>query len=220
MKNKNLIYLTIGAFLLILFVVFTAMVKLVDVQETGPLESSVGFSSINTKIRDTVGANMILYNITDWLGIIPILISLSYAIFGLLQLIKRKSIFKMDKTVLLLGAFYITVIFLYLLFEMLAVNYRPILIDGRLEASYPSSTTLLTLTVIPSSIIDISYRVKNKRIKILCCILLSAFSVFMLLARILSGVHWFTDIIGGVLLSSALVLIYYSFVSELYSGQE
>ena len=219
MKRENCIKLFIGAFLLVLFVVFTALVTVVDVNSIGPNGSEVGFSSLNGNVRDAIGVNMILYNITDWLGLVPVFVMVGFAVLGLVQLMKRRCVLKVDKDILALGVFYVVVFFAYLLFEMLSINYRPTLIDGRLEASYPSSTTILVLCIMPTTAMQILIRAKNKILKIALSIICLLFMVAMLAMRILSGVHWFTDIIGGVLLSSALVLIYYSFVSELYFGQ-
>ena len=104
-------------------------------------------------IFDKIGVNMMWYYITDWLGLIPIFIALVYALMGLVQLLKRRSLFKADKDIMVLGLFYIIVIFIYIFFEKVIVNYRPILIDDLLEASYPSSHTLMTLCLCGSSII-------------------------------------------------------------------
>ena len=104
--------------------------------------------------------------------------------------------------------------FCYLFFEMNPINYRPILIDGYLEASYPSSTTLLVLGVMPSAIDQIHYRIKNVYIKRILIVTAIAFSSFMVLGRLISGVHWFTDIAGGVLLSMGLVMLYRALCSR------
>ena len=37
----------------------------------------------------------------------------------------------------------------------------------------------------------------------------------MILSRLFSGVHWFTDIVGGVILSTALVLLYKAAASKI-----
>ena len=93
---------------------------------------------------------MVIYTITDWLGLVPIFICLIFAGIGLAQLIQRKSLFRVDYDIIVLGIYYIIVIFGYLIFEMIPINYRPVLIDGFMEASYPSSTTLLVLSVMPT----------------------------------------------------------------------
>ena len=41
------------------------------------------------------------------------------------------------------------------------------------------------------------------------------FSVFMVVGRLISGVHWATDIIGSVLLSAGLFMIY-RFMAEYF----
>ena len=96
---------------------------------------------------------MTLYNITEWLGIIPILVVMVYGLIGLKQLVKTKNVFKVDKEILILGGFYVVVAVLYVFFEKCIINYRPILVEGVLEASYPSSHTLMTICFCGSAFI-------------------------------------------------------------------
>lgn len=143
MEKKNKKVLALGISLLVVFVLWTVLVRFVDVQMIGPRESCVGFATLNGFVRELTGVNWFLYILTDWLGLIPIVVALGFAIFGLVQLIKRKNLLKIDYPILVLGAFYIVVIVAYLFFEIVVINYRPTLIDGHLEVSYPSSTTML-----------------------------------------------------------------------------
>ena len=131
---------------------------------------------------------------------------------GLVQLVKRRSLLKVDRDILLLGAYYLLVIAFYLIFEMIPVNYRPVLIEGRLEASYPSSTILLVLSVMPTLMFQANRRVSNVIIRKAVAVFVIAFSTFMLIGRLISGVHWATDIIGSVLLSAGLYILYHSVV--------
>ena len=181
---------------------------LVDVQAAGPNDSKVGFATFNTWFHQLTGVHMTLYTVTDWLGLVPIAVCLCFGCLGLVQLIKRRSLFKVDADILLLGGYYILVIFGYLFFEMVPINYRPILIDGFLEASYPSSTTLLVLSVMPTLIFQIKQRCQNKIIRNLVIAFAASFTVFMLFGRLVSGVHWATDIIGSILLSFGLFKLY------------
>ena len=204
--HKCNIFLCAGLFTA--FALWTAAVAFIDVHAIGPCGSSVGFSALNGFVHALFGVNMSLYAVTDWLGLVPVALMFGFAILGLVQLIKRKSILRVDSDILLLGAFYIILTAFYLLFEKYAVNYRPVLIDGFLEASYPSSTTLLVLCVIPTAILQFRARIKGATVKAVTTVLLAAFAVFMVIGRTVSGVHWFTDIIGGVLLSVALTSLY------------
>jgi len=192
------------------FVLWTLTVCFVDVQAIGPQQTAVGLASLNSMVHKLTGVHMTLYTITDWLGLVPVFCAIGCAALGLAQWINRKSITKVDHSLLLLGAFYIIVFGAYFFFEKHVVNYRPVLISGNLEASYPSSTTLLVLCIMPTTIMQLKSRIKKKSLRNLLCIMISAFSVFMVICRLVSGVHWLSDIIGGVLLSAALVLMYYS----------
>lgn len=147
METKNTKNFIISASLLITFILFTLMVKLIDVKPIGPQESSVGFATLNGWIHNLFGVNMTLYNITDWASILAVLIIFGFAILGLCQWIKRRSLFKVDSSILVLGGFYVVVFTACLFFEFFIINYRPVLINGFLEASYPSSTTMLVMCI-------------------------------------------------------------------------
>ena len=192
------------------FVLWTVLVCFVDVRTIGPQESSVGFATLNGYIHDLTGVNMRLYVITDWLGLVPIGVAFGFAVLGLVQWIKRKSLLKVDRSILTLGGFYIVVMVAYILFEIVVINYRPTLIGGYLEASYPSSTTMLVMCVMPTAMMQFSKRIKNDLFRRCVMFIIIAFIVFMVIGRLVSGVHWITDIIGGALFSTSIVLIYYS----------
>jgi membrane-associated phospholipid phosphatase len=211
MKRRNII---ISFILIILAVLFTVLVKNVDVKPIGPNESMVGFADINKLFHNLIGSNMAIYKITEVLGYIPIVMALVYVFIGLKQLIKRKSLLKVDKEIYVLALFYILVVGVYVFFEKFIVNYRPILIDGVLEASYPSSHTLMSICLCGSSIIINKKLFKNKLGDIEN--ILSVILILLIVAgRIISGVHWFTDILGGIIISSALLVIFYSIISSI-----
>ena len=210
MEKKNKKRLVLGASLVVAFVLWTILVCFVDVRAIGPEGSSVGFATLNGFVHELTGVNWLLYTVTDWLGIVPISVALGFAILGLVQLIKRKSLWKVDHSILALGVFYIVVMAAYIFFEVVVINYRPTLIDGYLEASYPSSTTMLIMCVMPTAAIQLNERIKNTVFRRCAIIAIIAFTAFMIVGRLISGVHWITDIIGGTLLSAGLVMMYYS----------
>ena len=203
---------TITATFFILFSVFTMLVMFVDVRAIGPYGSSVGLAGVNQYVWNITGVNMIWYHITDWLGFAGIFTALGFSVLGLIQLIKRKSLKKVDADIYILGAFYILVIALYCFFETFIVNYRPVLINGYLEASYPSTHTMIICSIMGTAILQWRDRIHSKFLKI-TLILLSTAVIFVTVAgRLISGVHWFSDIVGGLILSGALVMLYYSCV--------
>ena len=210
MKKNNRRLFWLGVSLLAIFVLWTALIRFVDVGAIGPRESSVGFATLNGYIHNLTGVNMSLYVITDWLGLVPIGVAFGFAVLGLVQWIKRKSLLKVDRSILTLGGFYVVVMAVYILFEIVVINYRPTLIDGYLEASYPSSTTMLVMCVMPTAMMQLRARIKNKVFSRCVMVAITAFIAFMVMGRLVSGVHWITDIIGGALLSTAIVLIYYA----------
>ena len=210
-----------GISLLTAFLLWTLLITRVDVQAIGPKGTVVGFATFNLWFHNLTGVHMTLYTITDWLGLVPIVVCLCFAALGAVQLVKRRSLFKVDRDIILLGVYYILVIFCYLFFEMVPINYRPILINGVLEASYPSSTTLLVLSVMPTLKFQIDRRIDKPFARNVTTVFVIAFSMFMVIGRLIAGVHWATDIIGAVLLSFGLFLLYQYFaqLTDLHEGK-
>ena len=216
MKETKRKELLAGIILLVAFVLWTVLIRNIDVQNAGSNGTAVGFATINVWFHQLTGAHMLVYKITDWLGLVPIIICMCFGVLGLVQLIKRRSILRVDPDILLLGVYYVLVIACYLIFEMIPINYRPILINGNLEASYPSSTTLLVLSVMPTLKYQSDRRIANPMTRKAIVLFVFAFSSFMVMGRLISGVHWATDIIGSVFLSSGLFMVYRSMAE--YTG--
>lgn len=207
-------YVLLSLCLLMSFVLWTAAITAVDVQPIGPEGSRVGFAGLNGWIHGLTGVQMWLYTLTDWLSLIPLLLVLGFATLGLTQWIRRRSLLNVDRGILTLGGFYAAVLGAYLFFEQYIVNYRPVLIEGRLEASYPSSTTVLVICVMTTAATELQNRIQNPQKRKWIIRVIAIFTVFMVIGRLLSGVHWFTDIMGGILLSTGLVLLYAGFTQK------
>lgn len=208
MKRKGKRVLAAGCIVVLLFAVWTWLIQNVDVQPTGQNGTDVGFATLNHWFHKLTGANMTLYTITDWLGLVPIAVCMMFGGLGLVQLLKRRSLLKVDADIIILGIYYILVVLGYLVFEMIPINYRPIPINGIMEASYPSSTTLLVLCVMPTLAEQVERRIKSGIIRMLINVFAVFFAGGMVAGRLLSGVHWLTDIVGGILLSGGLFCIY------------
>ena len=202
-----------GLALLAAFALWTLLIQSVDVQPVGQNGTNVGFATFNGWFHKITGVHMAIYTVTDWLGLVPIAVCLCFGALGAVQLVRRRSLLRVDADLLLLGAYYLVVILCYLLFEMVPINYRPIPIDGIMEASYPSSTTLLVLSVMPTLKFQVDRRVKSPAVRAAATAFVVAFSALMVLGRLVAGVHWATDIVGSVLLAAGLFVVYTSAVA-------
>ena len=220
MKRKAISQFVFGGILLVLFVLFTWSLTFMDVQPIGPNSSSVAYASINTVVHNLFGVNMTLYSITDWAGVVAIFVAIGFAILGMAQWIKRKHICKVDRSILALGVFYILVFGTYVFFELHVINRRPVLINGILEASYPSSTTMLAMCVLPTAMLQFHRLIRNQRVRKTVNFLCGLFTAFMVIGRLICGVHWFTDIFGGLLFSIAMVVLYCSVNNLLMKQRE
>ena len=208
MKERSKKLLFTGILLIVVFAIWTLLIQVVDVQPIGQNGTNIGFATFNIWFHELTGVHMTIYTITDWMGLIPIFVCMIFGGIGLGQWIKRRSLLKVDRDILFLGIYYVIVIFGYLIFEMIPINYRPILIEGVMEASYPSSTTLLVLSVMPTLTFQMNRRMKNMTVCKMLSMLTILFSSFMVVGRWICGVHWFTDIIGSIILSTGLFCVY------------
>lgn len=207
--QKNFI---VTGVLFALFVLFTILVMNVDVQAIGPKNSEVGFASLNQYMHEWTGTSDFWYDISKYAGFLPVLTALCFVALGAKQLVQGKSLFKVDIVVILMGFYYVLVGIVYVLFEKIVINYRPVIRDAEegLEASYPSSHTILAVCIMSAAILYALRRIHDNRIRNAVIAVSAVIMAIVVIGRFLSGVHWFTDIIGGLVLSAALVMLYYS----------
>jgi len=208
LNKEKKCFLRAAICLLAAFALWTAIVCFVDVQPIGPMCSSVGLATLNSYFHALTGVHLTLYALTDRLSLIPLFAAAGFALLGLMQWICRKSLRAVDRSLLVLGGFYVSLLAAYVVFEYLVVNCRPVLIGGILEASYPSSTIMLSIGIMSTSILQLRRRIRNKSARNGVLFMLWCFMVFMVVGRLLSGVHWLSDIVGGALLSTGLVMLY------------
>ena len=206
MKAKRRIWVSLG--LMVAFALWTAAATCVDVQPIGPQGSQVGFATINGLFHQWTGVHLPLYVLTDWLSLVPVVVGLGFAFLGLAQWIRRGYLSRVDGSLLALGGFYLVMLAVYILFERVVINRRPVLLNGVLEASYPSSTTVLVLCVMLTAAMQVKQRLRSVFWQRLTLAVIWAYAVLMVLGRLVSGVHWLSDIIGGVLVSAGLVTAY------------
>ena len=205
MKTKTKQRIAIAA--AVLTVILVILIKIVDVAPIGPNGTSIGLSHLNQAIHDAIGINQGIYTITEIGGILAIGVVAAFAIMGLVQWIQRKKLMKVDRELLVLGGLYVILGFLYVFFNKVAINYRPVIMPGEVlpESSFPSSHSMLGCTVMGSAYLLVDRYVKNptavKVLHVLCIINM----IVIVGGRFLSGVHWFTDILGGILISIALI---------------
>lgn len=206
---------TMPVILTICFIIFTLMVKFIDVQPAGPEGSLIGFATINCAVHNFFGEISFFYKLTQLLGVLAIALAGAFAILGFIQLIKKRSLFKVDPCILALGITYAIVIVLYILFEKLAVNYRPVITDEGLEASYPSTHTMLILTIFGTARYAFRKLINNQKLEKTLEIICLFIMLITIIGRLICGVHWLTDIIGSLLISTAII----SFYSKTYRAE-
>ena len=200
-----------GLILLAAFLVFTLLICFVDVQPIGVASSYVGFASLNKAVNEFFGAHKTIYTLTEVLGYLTWLVVAFFGLLGLSQLVHRKSLFKVDRDIILLGIGYAVMLVFYVLFDKLPLNYRPAYPwdEGALEASYPSSHTLMLIVVMATAVMQIARRVRSAGLRFALTAVCVAVAAVVTVGRLACGVHWFTDIVGGVLLAAALAAMYY-----------
>ena len=210
----------ISVVMVLISIIYTILVKNVDLGMIGPNGTVVGFATLNGFVKNAVGVNMVWYDITKILGIVPFLFIAFYGLIGLKQLLSTKSLLKVDKIIIALGGLYAATAVLYVFFEKCIINYRPTIIDGELEASYPSTHTMLAIVLCGSSLLIIKDYIQNEKIRKIINIVTIILMLTIVIGRIISGVHWASDIIGGIIISSTLLYIFKTIVSTFENSKD
>lgn len=200
--------LIVGAAFFCLFIVFTILVKTVDVTYFPTEETTIGFSSLNLTVFQALGTNDLSFEVSEVMGLLILTAPVFFAFLAFSQWVKRKSLLKIDHDLWILFATYALTIAFYALFEIIVINYRPILVNDLIEASYPSSHTLLAIVIGGTSFLEVKNRMKWVWLKVSLMVLLSFLTVAIPMLRLLSGVHWLTDIIAGILLGTSMLFLY------------
>lgn len=216
-SSKKTIFM--GGILMVLFVIFTILVKTVNVGAVGPENSVVGFSGINKAFFDFSGQNGFCYHLSEYIGYFSFLVVFLFALYGVYELIKRKSFKKIDKQIVALGIFYVVVAVFFAIFEKVIINYRPVIedIEEGLEASYPSTHVLIIVCIMGSTSIVLSslFRGSGSKTVVAACVISFVLAVIGVIARLFSGVHWLTDVFGGLLLSMSLLTMFRGVINSM-----
>ena len=205
MKKKYWLTIILG----VMAVLLTVSLLFIDKKAVGPNGSEVGFATLNSGVFNAVGTSKTWDKITD-VAIAAVLASgVVFAIYGLVQWVSRKKFSKIDWEIRMLGVVYAIMAVLYVLFEkLLVVNHRPVLEDGALEASFPSTHTMIAVTVALTVVLTLGKYVKNKAASWVLSGMLVVFVILIAAGRILAGMHWMTDVLGGLLYGATLVSLY------------
>ena len=218
MRKKSLIQFVAVT---LIAVVFTVLVKIVDVGFVSSTGSLVGFSSVNIPFSQKFGFNPIFYKVSEVLGYLIFLVIAVFAFIGCYQLIKRKSLMKVNKDLYALAITYVFTFALYIFFDkVLVINLRPIIMAGEsiAEPSFPSSHTLLAVSVLGTAISECG-KIRKKSFRVSLVIVLAILMGATVLSRLFSGVHWVTDIIAGILWGEVMMTLYQLF-SALLAKEE
>ena len=196
------------------------MVRNIDVAAVGPQESEVGFATLNKAVSDNLPYNDLMYNLSEILGYVAILTVGIFGLFGIMQLFIKKGFGKVDKDLYVLCGLYACALATYIVFEKMIINYRPVMLEGELEASYPSSHTMLAVTFMLAAIQQFSMRLKPEKTRMIVMAACALVGVGVIVTRIISGVHWITDIFGSVFISLAWFMLYLGVINTIYPDKK
>ena len=200
-------------------ILMTVLVATVDVQPVGVEGTDLGFASINTGFFNRFGENHTFYLLSKLAGLICFAVAGGFGIFFLIRFIQCKSLEKVDRNLTVLMLLYLATAIVYVLFEKFAINYRPVLRDKGLESSYPSTHAMIAYVIMVSAVDQWNIYIKNEKLLTIATAASFLVLALVIIARILSGVHWITDVIGGILFGDMLIAWYRAVLTKSGTGQ-
>ncbi len=220
---RRLIKYITPAIILVAFIIWTVLVKTVDVKYIAGI-GYLGFYDLNTQVNKSVFefARTGLFNkVTDVLFYLSFAVALLFVVIGIIQAIKRKSILKADKILYVIATSYVVIVIEYFVFELVKINFSPLSTPDNLKASYPSSHVFIFISIIAIAVVTLfHYFEANKILKVITYISLIALAGVYSAARLFSGEHYLTDIIGADLLAGFIISLFIALKLEFVKPQE
>lgn len=217
--KKNKTSFTMSLILLAVSVIFTLLVAFVGKAPVGPENSEVDFAALNAALHDQFGYNTVFYGISSVLGYLTILTALINCVSFLVNLVKKKDLRMVRADLTATLGIYILLAVLYLVFEFVVINYRPVILEEGLEASFPSTHSMLAIAVMFSAAQQVRTGMKESGIRNILILLCVLTGVLTPVTRFFSGVHWFTDILGGVMYGLFLTSLFAPLRETIRAGQ-
>ncbi len=191
-----------------LFIFLILLILLMSVDKASNIYKEIGLYNFN-KIFLVDYYNESWDGFSDVILYISILFILGLIIYGIYQLYKRKSLFKVDKDIILTGFGFVFIIIIWFIFDkFIDINYRPIAVNGSAQTSFPSTHVMLAcFSLLATTRIILKRNTNELKYNIITYGGVSILVILCSLGRILSKMHWTTDVLGAIFISLAIFFI-------------
>lgn len=206
MRRKSLDIII--SILWLILLIFTILVSFVDVKIFNVTNTKIGLYSLNKIfLVNSINSNYINI-ISNGIFLICLLVIILMLLLITFEYFKTK---KINKNNLNFFIHFLIMVLIWIIFDkILIINYRPILINGNIEGSYPSTHVMVSTFVLLFLSDQLKKIFKNDKIFYIISI---GLIIIQSISRILLTMHWFTDIIGGLLIGC---LLFFTFLRGEY----
>lgn len=206
MRRKSLDIII--SILWLILLIFTILVSFVDVKIYNVTNTEIGLYSLNKIfLVNSINSNYINI-ISNGIFLICLLVIILMLLLITFEYFKTK---KINKNNLNFIIHFLIMVLIWIIFDkILIINYRPILINGNIEGSYPSTHVMVSTFVLLFLSDKLKKIFKNDKIFYIISI---GLIIIQSISRILLTMHWFTDIIGGLLIGC---LLFFTFLRGEY----
>ena len=155
---------------------------------------------------------MVWETITNIILILSIILILFFLGLGVYELIKKRSIKKVDPRLTWLPLPLALMTLTYFLFDKVWIlNVRP---NGSGEPSFPSTHVMVVTTIFFVVTIILPKYIKNKTTRLIIEIIMAIMISLTAVGRVMSGMHWVADVLGAIVFGFLFSEIYYYIVSN------